>query len=151
MVEPPEMVGAHVAAAPVFGGHGFWLAGEMGVGVPVVAKAGDGSGVAPVVVADAVGGIVHPTTLGVAGVLLFVVGEERPHVALLAAAFVELGHDRFGAMPEVFQHTIDTAFHIESHHDEAAFETVGVLDGRGVTPETAGAAHDRFVFTGVRE
>src|SRR6188472_3861529 len=113
--EPPEVMGAHVATAPVFGGHGFASVGEGGVGEPVVAVAGDGGGVAPVVVFDAVGGVVHPAALGGAGVLLFILGEELPHVLLFAAALVELGHDRFGPVAEVFQHAIDAAFHVEAH------------------------------------
>ena len=50
MVEPPEMVGAHIAATPLIGAHLAGRGAEIGEGVPGVGAARHRARVAPVVV-----------------------------------------------------------------------------------------------------
>src|SRR5262249_10243629 len=118
---------------------------------PVVAETDDGTGVTPVVVAVAVGGEVDVAAFGATGGGEVVADEALPHVFAAAQRLVDVRHDRFRAVTEVFEHAVDAALVVEPHHYKSAAAVAGVGDRRRVAPEGAGTGHRRFVVAGEGE
>ncbi len=151
MVEPPEVVAAHIAAAPLAGAHLAGWRAEVGEGVPGVGPRQHRPLVAPVVVAEAARRKVDIAALGAAGVGLVVAREALPQVALAAVPPVDVGHDRLDAVAEVLEHTAHIALEVEAHDHEAPRAALAAGQGRRVAPDRPAAHHMALVVAGVGE
>lgn len=150
VAEPPEMVAADVAITPFGAGNFLRFAAKVGEVVPGVAAAKYRARIAPVVVAETVGGKMDIAAFGLSGVGFFVAGETFPQVGAALFVLVDVFHDGFGAVAEIFQHFANASFKIESHDDKVTLCTA-VYQRRRIAPKGGGADHHRFVESGVGE
>lgn len=143
VIEPPDMMGAHIAVAPILGIDLTGGSAQVGEVVPIIAIAQHFAAIAPVVVALAVGRKVNIAALRALRCDLIVATEAFPKVLLFAMSSKDLAHNRLGAMAEIFEHTANIAFIVEAHNHIAA-RTAGSRDRIGIAPERAGASHGAF-------
>src|SRR5207249_3252976 len=135
MVEPPEMVGAHIAAAPLGAVHLASVARQLREAIPVVAVAGHVARVAPIIIAHTVGRAMDVAALRLPRGDPIVACEAIPEVALRRVAAEDPAHDRLEAMSKVLQHTLDAALVIKAHDHKSAGAAIGLRHRRRVTPK----------------
>lgn len=116
--EPPFVVGAGVAVAPVAACHRAGRACEIRIVEPIVGATDDGARIAPIVIAVAVRGEMDVAYAGTAGIVLVIPNKPLPHVLLTPMVAVRLLHDRFSAMAEALQHLAHAPLKVEPHDDE---------------------------------
>jgi len=140
-VEPPEVMGAGIALPPVAGVHDLSFPVEKGKVLPGVIPASDLALVAPVVIAEAVGGEVDVAHLGPARMRLVVTRKSFPEVGL-ASQVAEEGFDH-GLRPvaHVLQHFPDAALKAEAHDDKPTLGMRSIGQCRRVAPEGSRSGH----------
>lgn len=90
VAEPPEMMQAYIAIAPVALIHDAWLSRQIRKIVPVVAIAQDFAIVAPVIITDAVGREMHIAAFRFFGVRFVVANEALPEISLTLNTLIDL-------------------------------------------------------------
>ncbi len=151
VLEPPLVVLADIAVAPLIAINHPALAGQIREIEPVVTAADHLLSPPPLVVPGAVRGEVHDADFRAAGMRLVVASELLPQIALAAAVPVGVAHQRFRPMAERLQHLAHASLVVKAHDDEASSRALRPLfKRRRVAPEGIWAAHDGFVVAGIR-
>src|SRR5215211_6554468 len=102
VLEPPEMMGAHIATAPLRAIDHAARPGEIGKVVPVVAKAIHRAAIAPVVIALAAGREMHIAAVRLARRDLVVASKHIPEVLFARMVAKHMAHDRLRAVAKIF-------------------------------------------------
>ena len=146
--QPPQMMLADVAIAPVAAGDKPLLAGKVGEVKPIVATAGDRCGVAPVIIAHAVGSKVDIAAGCLAGMGFVIAAKLLPQIGGSVLLAVHVAHDGFDAVAEILQHFAHAALIAKAHDDKTLLQTA-VLQRRRITPNGICPHHNGFVVTGI--
>ncbi len=113
---------------------------------PVIASEPNIAGVAPVVIAFGIRGEMHRSAASFSGVGFIDPGEKTTKMSSIGGPIlpltrpvIDIMQGAFGTVPEVFQHTINIPFVIESHNSERA--GTGVRDFRPIDPYRSFPSH----------
>ncbi len=148
MFKPPFVVQANIATAPLFAVDKSLFASHVRVVKPVIAVTPNIPLIAPIVILLAVRRKMDIAATCIARCNFVVKCEPLPCVHLfqrnlVIPASVNLRHDAFNPMPEIFKHFSDASLVVEPHDDEVAFKAF-VNEWFGVAPVSIWSDHMRF-------
>ena len=93
VIEPPFVMGANIAIAPIFGVDSFGRAAKVGELIPVVAETIYDARIAPVIILVTVWGKVDVSTLRLARMAFVVANEFLPEIVFRGFTRIDFFHD----------------------------------------------------------